>query len=116
MNTKSTEYEIAYNVVGHFHSFYLSPRTAQSEFVCDLWTRFTGDKISDYGIMRTDDMIESNSYHILWIRPSHDFGASWGMREVPRKDLEVPKSPCIKGATHRRATVIMETHIRRGKH
>ena len=37
-------------VVGHFHSFYLSPRTAQSEFLCDLWTHFTGGQISDYGI------------------------------------------------------------------
>ena len=43
--TMSIEDEIAYKVVGHFHSFYLSPRTAQSEFVCDLWTHFTGGQI-----------------------------------------------------------------------
>jgi hypothetical protein len=42
-------------------------------------------------------VIDLNCCHTWWIRPSHDFMNLWGWREVPRKVLEMPKRPCMKG-------------------
>ena len=93
--TTSTENQFFCNVVWNFHSFHLSPRTAQSE-VCSAGNpHFSEGQISDYGIPKVD-VIDSNSYQ-TWIRPSHDFGTSLRIWEVPRKVLEMPKSHWIKG-------------------
>ena len=73
------------------------------------------DKYLITGLRKIGDVIESNSYHIRWIRPSHDLGTSLGLRGVPRKVLEVPKSPWIKGASIGGPRMIVPTHIRRGK-
>ena len=63
-------------VVGNFHSFHLSPRTAQSEVRSSRNTRFTEGQLSDYGIPNVGDVIDSNSYQTWRIQPSHDFGTS----------------------------------------
>lgn len=88
---------------------------AHLEFVCSRKARLTGGQISDYRITRIGDVIESNSYHIRLIRPSHDLGTSLGLRGVSRKVLQVHKSPWIKGASIRGPRMIIPTHIRRGK-
>ena len=62
--TMSTENQIAYRIVGNFHSFHLSPRTAQSEVRSSGNPRFTEGQISDYEIPKVGDVIDSNSYQI----------------------------------------------------
>ena len=55
----SNENQFSYNVVGNFHSFHLSPRTAQSEIRSSENPRFIEDQISDYGIPKVGDVIDS---------------------------------------------------------
>ena len=95
-----TENQFACIVVENFHSFDLNPRTSQSKVRSSGNPRFTKDQISDYGITKVGDVIDSNSYQTWRIRQSHDFGTSLRILGVPRKVLEVPKS---QGAIHRRA-------------
>ena len=100
--------------MGNFHSFHLSPRTVQSEVRSSGNPRFTETQISDYGIPKVGDVIDSNSYQIWRIRPSHDFGTSLRILGVPRKILEVPKSHWIKVPSIGGSGSIVSTYIKRG--
>ena len=51
----SNRNHFAYKVIKNFHTFRLSPRSAQSEFVCGLQTRFTEDLKLVTGIWRKSE-------------------------------------------------------------
>ena len=51
------------------------------------------------GTPKVGDVFDTNSFHTWIFRPSHKLWGSWRTEGSPRKVLEVPKSPWIKGAS-----------------
>jgi hypothetical protein len=83
-------------VVGNFILMLIDVKFVQMEVVCDLDTPISKGYISSFGNPKVEDVVDSNSCHMRWIRPSHDLRNLWGIRGVTMKVLEVPKSPWIK--------------------